>query len=1725
MKVKGKTTCQQAHEFILTLAPAVFVLVALGCGQGPSAPVAAAPDNPPASTGPISFDPLSLQLASGESASQSLDVLLGISAQNATEMYLTTDSTCVSGGVWESYSSTKTLTLPLQNQINYVYLKVRGNSTSPEAESGCIEGAITHDNLPPTIHFTSPTTGSYVNQSRANSIALSGTCSEDNEHVKLTGAIAATGHCSHGHWAMTLNLSLLVDGNLQFQVSQKDTAGNSGSSPAINLIKDTVPPLNNSITINSPGATITNNANVTLSLESTDASAMFITDSPTCAFGGSWEAYATTRSWILPLQNSTNTVYIKFRDLAGNESSCISQSIIYDNFPPSLTFSNPTAGSSINIANVSTFSISGACSENDRPVVLSGAVSMNLNCQNGAWATNIDANALADGSVALTINHQDLAGNQALQISRTFTKDTLAPTLSFLSPVSGTFINLNNVSSFTLSGACSEDTLSVNLAGDLNTTTSCLSGAWSKTLNLSAFADGPINITMGHSDAAGNPAASVTRTYQKVTTTPTLAVISPIAGTSVNIGNQTNFTFSGSCSEEGQSVLLSGAFSAAPSCTSGSWTQTMDLSALPDGPHSASVDHQSGAGNSAVQIQISFNKDTISPTLSLSAPISTDFINSSNVSNFTLTGLCSETGRDVIVGGDLSTTIPCTGGGFSESVNLTSLIDGPITLTFSHSDLAGNQISSSPASVTLTKDVASPSANSLVINSNAAYTSTTAVTLTLGSTGAAEMFVTEDSTCTLGGIWESFVSSKVWNLSANNSNISVYAKFRDLAGNVTPCVSDSVIHDDIAPLWADAPTHAAVFSSLTESPVVTYSESATDDLSSGIKKYQYAIGSGTSGGSVNDIGPWTDVSGGNLTASGLLLTDGNTYFVNMRVLDQAGNLTQQSSIGWTADTTPPALTVTSPLNNQLITESDLVITGTCDTNYPIEISYGPDVTGPSTLTCAAGVFTLYTEITGITGNRNVTLEQTDSGNNTATWAMTFNYQLRMTINGQVLAQQKLPDGSTLFGGAFNSLSLNRDMYITRTSTSGVKDSSFFIGAGFDGPVSAFAELADGSLIVGGDFTKYRGRPANRIAKLSASGALDLTFNPPTGANGASGFVRTLTVVGSYIYLGGDFLKYRGTTVNRIAKVDSTGMLDTTFTATGTVGFANSSVLSIAADGGSLYVGGGFTSYRGGVANRIAKLNLTSGSLDTTFNPTSGSNGANNTVRAVAVNGSDIFLGGDFTAYKGTSLKYLAKLSTNGTLDGTFNTVTGPSAALYALATDGTTVYIGGTFSTYKAAAANRIAKLNYSTAALDTTFSPASGANGAANTVNSIALSGGNIYIGGLFLTYRSLTANRVAKLASDGSLDTTYNPNSGANGASGSVNTILSSINGIYLGGNFYSYRNFSLANYIAKLDATGNLDTTFNPQLSANGFNSTVRAFALSGTNLYVGGDFTTYRGTPANRIAKLDVNGTLDTTFNPASGGNGTNNPVWAIATYGSDIFIGGDFTSYKGTSLKYLAKLSSNGALDSTFSTTTGSNSSVYSIVTDGSSVFIGGKFTTYKSASAKYIAKLTYGGAILDTTFSPPAANGVNNTVYSLLLDSGGSLYLGGTFTTYLTTTVNRVCKLAATTGALDTAFTNTGTVGFGGTVNSLATDGTSIYATGAFTTYRGASAKYLAKVSTAAGTLSTTFASGNGLSGSGVVGNHVFWDGTRLMVGGQFTYYQTYQFGNSITLNSNGDIQ
>jgi uncharacterized delta-60 repeat protein len=329
------------------------------------------------------------------------------------------------------------------------------------------------------------------------------------------------------------------------------------------------------------------------------------------------------------------------------------------------------------------------------------------------------------------------------------------------------------------------------------------------------------------------------------------------------------------------------------------------------------------------------------------------------------------------------------------------------------------------------------------------------------------------------------------------------------------------------------------------------------------------------------------------------------------------------------------------------------------------------------------------------------------------------------------------------------------------------------------------------------------------------------------------------------------------------------------------------------------------------------------------------------------------------------------------------------------------------------------------------------------------------IYIGGAFTQYQGSTQNRFIRINEDGSKDTSFNIGTGFNGEV--ITSIENTTTGdIYVGGNYTQFTGASNTRLI-RLNSDGSKDTAFS---IGTGFNAAVRSLALqSDGKLVVGGNFTTYTGSSYNRILRLNTDGSVDTTFSAGTGfsialaGLGV---TTLLVDNAGKILCGGQVTGYNGNVIGNFVRLNTDGSVDTTFSSGTGFNSFTYGGIHQLSNgkYIVTGDFTQYNGASITRVARLNTDGT-LDTGYTP---SNINNFVESSYLDSQERVYLYGGFTTVSGVTVNGITRL--TSGG---TYDNTFVVGTGlspaanqdGLAGPLVENVGSILYGGVFTSYSG----------------------------------------------------------------------
>ena len=361
---------------------------------------------------------------------------------------------------------------------------------------------------------------------------------------------------------------------------------------------------------------------------------------------------------------------------------------------------------------------------------------------------------------------------------------------------------------------------------------------------------------------------------------------------------------------------------------------------------------------------------------------------------------------------------------------------------------------------------------------------------------------------------------------------------------------------------------------------------------------------------------------------------------------------------------------------------------------------------------------------------------------------------------------------------------------------------------------------------------------------------------------------------------------------------------------------------------------------------------------------------------------------------------------------------------------------------------------------LDSDFDPGTGAN---DVIGAVELqSDGKILIAGQFTSYDGTGRNGIARLNPDGSLDTSFDPGTGITGGSSpAIYRMLVDSNGkILIAGDFTTYNGTSRVR-IARLNSDGSLDETFQPGAGAN---DSVLAMALqSDGKIVIGGEFTSYDGADGDYVTRGETDGDLDTTFAPDPEGAGNTVRDIAVQSDGKLVIVG-SFLSYEDVSRGFIARIDPvDGGLDTTFDPSSGANNVVYSVAAqEDGKLLIGGLFAAFNGTLIDKLARIDSGGTI-DGTFDP--SDGPSNSVSKIVPLGGNDLLIGGQFKAYDGNTVHGIVRVDSN-GSRDTSFApDPGTNASNPLVVDIEQPGNQrIIIVGAFTSYNGINRGRIARI-------------------------------------------------------------
>lgn len=482
--------------------------------------------------------------------------------------------------------------------------------------------------------------------------------------------------------------------------------------------------------------------------------------------------------------------------------------------------------------------------------------------------------------------------------------------------------------------------------------------------------------------------------------------------------------------------------------------------------------------------------------------------------------------------------------------------------------------------------------------------------------------------------------------------------------------------------------------------------------------------------------------------------------------------------------------------------------------------------------------------------------------------------------------------------------------------------------------------------------------------------------------------------------------------------------------------------------GKVMVIGRFTSINGVARKNIARLNA-DGTVDTGFQLDTRIPADMLYAVAVQADGK-VLIGGQISVYGLTeSQNYLFRVSSSGVWDETFKpgryvygagetpgVTYGLDAPVRAIVVDTNgKILVGGDFTVPTA----HIARLNPSDGSVDTSFTPGSGADG---VVTQIALqTTGHIVIGGAFGTVNGTAKARIARLGGDGLLD------SGAFGsgiAGGSLLALaLQSDNKVLLGGTFNSLNGTTVPKLV-RTDASGSLDGSFT-QLVPNidGGYSQVSIYYEAITSLLalpdkiiVGGwnPIMYFGGTPTDHNAQVYALAGSDGAFIGYTLFRGKPTDVWSLARRSDGLALaGGSFTQLDdGTDAYYygLCQLDPGNYYRplASWKPVVGGQADIRALALQSDGKLLVGGDFYLANGVAKNGVARFNSNGSLDNTLTVPATAG--GTVTGILVRDDGNLVMGGSFYNIADQTYKDLALLGPTGNIMLTAYV--------GGVNALA---------------------------------------------------------------------------------------
>ncbi|MCK9364544.1 MAG: Ig-like domain-containing protein [Syntrophales bacterium] len=949
-----------------------------------------------------------------------------------------------------SWSVTISSLIEGNNAIVFKAVDAVGNETA-------LDRSITLDTTPPVAEISglpgSPTklTGATLNIAGADVTAY---------RYKLDNG----GYSQETAATDPITLTALSDGSHTVYVIGRDAVGNwqaEISATKATWVVDTAAPLvEGTVNDGSPYA-MKNTATLAFIPSTLDIVKIHLSNDG--AIWGEEQAYANNLTWNLGTGDGVRTLYVQFKDSAGNWSRTYTYLVTLDTVAPVLTVSTLSNGS---YTNNPTLNVAGSVTD-----ATSGVKTLTVNGKNATIGVNgafSDAVILVTGANTITATATDNAGNQTTE-TRTITFDQTAPVLTITAPADNCKTGVSDV---TVTGNVDEtSTVEITLNGGVAQAATMSGNNFNLSLTLTYGAN---TIDIAVTDRSGNKGAGK-RTVTYDNQGPSLAITVPAQDIRTNQGS---IIIKGTVTDltTVSLTLTDGTNTFSPAVTAGAFEQAITLTV--EKTYGVTVTAADAIGNQTI-VQRNIIYDITPPEMSVDA-----FATLTNKSSQTLTGT-RETNTVVTVTCPTATIGTVTySTDTSWSVTISSLTEGNNAIVFRAIDAAGNEtalektimldttppvaeISGLPGSPTMltgatlniagtgvttyrykvdngsySQEAATSNPISLATLSDGSHTVyvigkdaagnwqaeglATAVTWVVdtaaplvegtvndGSSYASNNMAILTFTTSAqdivklrlsndGAIWgeeQAYASSLTWDLGTGAGSRTLYIQFRDSAGNWSQTHTYAVTLDTAAPVLTVSTLSDG---SYTNNPTLNVAGSVTD-ATSGMKTL-----------TVNGKDATIDVNG-TFSDAVILVTGANA--ITVTATDNAGNQTTETRT-ITLDQTAPALTITAPTDNSKTGVSDVTVTGSVDETSTVEITLNGGVAQAATmsgnnfnlsLTLTYGVNTIDIAVTDRVGNKGAGKRSVTYDNQGPSLAITVPAQDIRTNQGSMIIKGTVVD--------------------------------------------------------------------------------------------------------------------------------------------------------------------------------------------------------------------------------------------------------------------------------------------------------------------------------------------------------------------------------------------------------------------------------------------------------------------------------------------------------------------------------------------------------------------------------------------------------------------------------------------------------------------------------------------------------------------------------------------